>query len=300
VTCAEFKENVAALALGALDPAEKAACEAHLASEGRHDGCEAELARASETAALLAATLPPVRPRPQTWQRIEAELPSRDAASSPSDRARAAVASAQGGEAGARRPPGRRTGSRAGGWREGAAWGLAVAAAAVAFVMGVERRNAERRLGEAEREIARAESVDLQKQACLNELASARIALRQKAAAISLIEDPRTRLVQLAAEAGMPYRASAIVNPVLPNAMVLASSLPPQPGKDYQLWLIRGQEKISAGILQTGATGATIATVPREILAGGAPDAFAVTIEPAGGVPQPTGPIVLVGKLPQT
>jgi len=298
VNCAEFKDNVAALAIGALEPAERAACEEHLARPGAHDGCHDELGRAMETATLLAASLPPVRPSPDLWLRIESAIaePTGEA-SHAIDGKRTATASR------AAAAPGRESPDRASrrpAWREVIAWNLAAAAAAVAFVMGVERRHADRALGEAEHELARVENVDLQRQQCLNELASARIALRQKAAAISLIGDPRTQLVQLAPQGGAPYRASAIVNSDVPNAMVLASSLTPQEGKDYQLWLIRGNEKISAGLLHADPTGATIAAVPRDVLAGGRPDAFAITIEPAGGAPQPTGPIVLVGALPKT
>ena len=301
MTCAEFKDQVAALALDALEPAERAACEAHLDHEGPHDGCEAELARAQETAAAIAMALPATAPRPELWDHIASEIRSDAAPPSTAARsaARARIASAarpgrDGGDAGRRAG-----GTRRGGWREGVAWSLAVAAAAIAFVMGVERRKTEERLGESQRELARIESVDQQKQFCLNELAAARVALRQKAAAIQLIEDPGTRLVQLAAQGDVPYRASAIVNPTHGNAMVLAH-LPPQEGKDYQLWLIRGQEKISAGILPTDPSGATVVPVPRNLLADGAPDAFAVTIEPTGGMPQPTGPIVLVGAMPKT
>ena len=79
---------------------------------------------------------------------------------------------------------------------------------------------------------------------------------------------------------------------------MLASMLPPQEGKDYQLWLIRGGETISAGLLPVDDTGLPVlARIPRDLLAGGAPDAFAISVEPAGGMPQPTGPIVLVGKV---
>lgn len=303
MTCAEFKDQVAALALDALEPAERAACEAHLDHEGPHDGCEGELARAQETAAAIAMSLPATAARPELWDRIAAEIRADAAPHSTAARtaARARIASAaRPGRDGRDGDDGQRAGgTRRGSWREAAAWSLAVAAAAIAFVMGVERRKSEERLGESQRELARTESVDQQKQLCLNELAAARVALRQKAAAIQLIEDPGTRLVQLAAQGGVPYRASAIVNPTHGNAMVLAH-LPPQAGKDYQLWLIRGQEKISAGILPTDPSGATVVPVPRDLLADGAPDAFAVTIEPTGGMPQPTGPIVLVGAMPKT
>jgi len=47
VTHQEFLEQVDAYALGALDPAEARALEAHLASGGPHPECEDALARAN-------------------------------------------------------------------------------------------------------------------------------------------------------------------------------------------------------------------------------------------------------------
>jgi anti-sigma-K factor RskA len=283
VNCLEFKESAAAYAIGALDPPEREEFEQHLAEPREHDGCEVALQRATNAASLLAASLPPERPGPNVWTRIE----------------RAITAEATARAAQAPRPAEARRRARAW-WREAAGWSLAAAAAAVAFVTSVEWRHSQQRFAEATRDLRRYEDTDLQKQACLNELANARMALRQKAQAISLIEDPTTRLVQLAAQGNVPYRASAIVNPEKGRAMLLSSALPPQPGKDYQLWVIRGDEKVSAGVLHSTEGGATIATIEPEVLGKGAPDAFAVTIEPEGGRPQPTGPIVLVGALPRT
>lgn len=286
MTCAEFKENVAALALQALDPAERERCEAHLATAGPHEGCEEAFRKAIETTALIGAALPPAKPAPELWSRIaahlEAERPTLDAGGA-GRAARAADAA----------------GARPWRWREAAAWTLALAASAVAFVTAVEYRHSEQRLLESQNELARADDLDRQRVACLNELASARISARLRAQAISLIESPGTRVVPLAAQGGAPYRASAIVTPGVSNAVLVASELKPEEGKDFQLWLIRGQDKVSAGILHPDPTGMTIAAIPPEILSGGAPDAFAITLEPTGGMPQPTGPIVLVGALPK-
>ena len=69
--------------------------------------------------------------------------------------------------------------------------------------------------------------------------------------------------------------------------------------RDYQLWMIRGEEKISAGLLVTQAGGGGTLRVAAELLEVGAPDAFAISIEPKGGMPQPTGPIVLVAPVPR-
>ncbi len=74
-----------------------------------------------------------------------------------------------------------------------------------------------------------------------------------------------------------------------------ASNLPPLPaGRAYQLWVVTAQAPVSAGILQLGASGhvAQAFNTPADL----APAvAVAVTIEPEGGVPAPTGDRYLVG-----
>jgi len=75
-----------------------------------------------------------------------------------------------------------------------------------------------------------------------------------------------------------------------------AANLPELPaGKTYQLWLVPAQgSPISAGIFQTDPAGNGEVILPH-LPAGVEAKAFAVTVEPEGGVPQPTGPKVLVG-----
>ncbi|MBY0279743.1 anti-sigma factor, partial [Candidatus Binatia bacterium] len=192
-----------------------------------------------------------------------------------------------------------RASARGSGRREAIAWIGAVAAAAAAFVFGMEYRIAQRELAARDRELALAAATDRDKDICLRELASARVSLREREAALSLLGAPGTQLVQLAAQGDQAaYHASALLNPGTRSAMVLTTALKPLPDKDYQLWLIRGNEKISAGVLRTDPSGATLARISDEVLAGGRPDAFAVTIEPLGGMPQPTGEIILLGKVP--
>ena len=65
-------------------------------------------------------------------------------------------------------------------------------------------------------------------------------------------------------------------------------------GRTYQLWLVTAGRKISAGTFSVTAGGdalvqATYALDPNAL------KAVAVTEEPAGGVPQPTGAMVVVG-----
>jgi anti-sigma-K factor RskA len=74
-----------------------------------------------------------------------------------------------------------------------------------------------------------------------------------------------------------------------------ASALPPLPaGRTYQLWVVTAQQPISAGLVRPDDTGAVTAffATPPDIPA---PVAMAVTIEPEGGVPAPTGDKYLIG-----
>ena len=65
--------------------------------------------------------------------------------------------------------------------------------------------------------------------------------------------------------------------------------------RTYQLWLVTGDARISAGTLTPDSTGRAIlrATYP---LATDALRVVAITEEPAGGVPEPTGVTVLMGS----
>ena len=296
MNCATFKDDVAAYVLGILEPAERAAFERHLDEAITHEGCREALAEAYETTALLGAALPPLEPGAEVWSGIERGI-SAAASSDASAPARAGAASRA--SSASRGASASRPASRGGsGRREAIAWISALAAAAVAFVFGMEYRISQRELASRDRELALAAATDRDKDICMRELASARVSLREREAALSLLGAPGTQLVQLAAQGGEDYHASALLNPGTRNAMVLTTALKPLQDKDYQLWLIRGNEKISAGVLRTDPSGATLARISDEVLAGGRPDAFAVTIEPQGGMPQPTGPIILLGKVP--
>jgi hypothetical protein len=76
-----------------------------------------------------------------------------------------------------------------------------------------------------------------------------------------------------------------------------ASNLPPAPpGRTYQLWVVTADAPISAGLLKPDASGAVniVIDTPPDLPA---PVAMAVTLEPEGGVPAPTGEKYLIGTL---
>jgi anti-sigma-K factor RskA len=73
-----------------------------------------------------------------------------------------------------------------------------------------------------------------------------------------------------------------------------ATGLPALPkGKVYQLWVVTKTAPLSAGLLTPDGTGRAAAVT--DMPPGVEPVAVAVTIEPEGGVPSPTGARYLVG-----
>jgi len=109
---------------------------------------------------------------------------------------------------------------------------------------------------------------------------------------------PGTQITPLAGTDKSPQAAGKILwNAREKKAFFYASNLatPPQ-GKTYQLWMIAGNKPIDAGIFTVGSDGTGFLKVPSLSDADKA-QKFAVTLEPAGGVPQPTGDMHLLGSL---
>ena len=112
---------------------------------------------------------------------------------------------------------------------------------------------------------------------------------------VDLIGSADTVTVDLAAQPGMPKGVAHVMYNMKMGMMMYDGQLAPAPaGKSYQLWVVPAQgNPISAGVFQpaAGRPDHWMMSLPQGV----APKAFAVTIEPAGGMPQPTGPKVLVG-----
>jgi len=78
------------------------------------------------------------------------------------------------------------------------------------------------------------------------------------------------------------------------GVMFTATGLPALPkGKVYQLWVVTKAAPLSAGLLTPDGSGHVMAVA--DMPPGVEPVAVAVTIEPEGGVPSPTGAKYLVG-----
>jgi anti-sigma-K factor RskA len=82
--------------------------------------------------------------------------------------------------------------------------------------------------------------------------------------------------------------------PATDSGVFVGNDLPAPPaGRTYQLWLVTGEARISAGTFTPSADGTVLVratyALPRDALR-----AVAVTVEAEGGAPQPTGEMVLV------
>lgn len=82
------------------------------------------------------------------------------------------------------------------------------------------------------------------------------------------------------------------------RAMLHAFHLPPAPaGRAYQLWVLRGSEAISARVFNSDADGHALVEGIELPSSPAGITKVAITIEPAGGSPQPTSTPIMAGDL---
>jgi hypothetical protein len=115
--------------------------------------------------------------------------------------------------------------------------------------------------------------------------------------AVGVLTAPDVARVDLAGQTVAPQASGRAFWSRSRGMVFNASNLPPLPaGRTYQLWVVTAQAPISAGLLTPNAAGNVSETfnTPQDLPQ---PVAMAVTIEPAGGVPAPTGDRYLVGVL---
>jgi len=122
--------------------------------------------------------------------------------------------------------------------------------------------------------------------------------LMAKEAELAWLKDPRVQVALLKGlESNPAARARLLWNPGTKQGILWVSGLPPLPlEKSYELWAFVGDQPVPAGTFDARADGSTVIPISKEENLGEAPVKFAVSIEPKGGVPKPTGAIVLVGE----
>jgi anti-sigma-K factor RskA len=269
-----FEDLAAGYALGTLDGEDLALFQAHLAEGCAR--CSSALAQAEEALARLARQDPPVIPPPGVKQALLARIAAssrgvpRDVGAAPAER-----------DPG--RPPGR-------------AWWFpwvagAVAASLLAFFTGMfVAARYEARLGQMAREAAALAARIRQQEAALQRELDGRNRL------VDLLRDPSTRVVALTGLGpGAGASGRVVWNEATGGQLYVSSLAPLPPDKTYELWTITGGTPRPAGLLAVDASGRGGHRV--EPVRGERPvEVFAVTIEPAGGAPAPTGPIVLASK----
>lgn len=269
--CATFKDLAALFALGALEPAERAACEAHLASTPHHPDCFEALSSAMAGVASLDEEGVSEEPAPHVWAAIERQITP-----------------------GAQRL--RRVRRRT--W---VATGAALACAAALVLVLVGRRQAEHDLSAARRQLTdrdlTATAAVRERDACLVRVQRVEDAERLRHEAVALLELSGTRLFPLAPEKGRKATANAIMHTGVKRAYVVADGLQPVPDRDYEMWIAKGKRVVPAGLVNVDAHGRAVVRIDYAALLGdiGAPDAMMITLEPRGGGPVVRGPTVLLG-----
>lgn len=153
----------------------------------------------------------------------------------------------------------------------------------------------------ARRELARQRELQLALQARLTTEQQRVGRLSKRLAALEGIVDvatePDLRSLVLSGEAA--FRSSSVrawINSNDGRIALIARGLPsPPPGTVYQLWLLEGGAPRSLAVFAPDASGR--ATCVSANVRRVEPDSrLAVSVEPSGGVPLPTGPIVLVSR----
>ena len=261
----DLKHDAAAYALGVLDADERAAFETHLAGCAE---CTADVRELRKAAGALPHTVPQVSPPPSLRARIlgDAVAAGSPAAAAPVPRERRALPLQ---------------------WLPVAAM-LVLGAGVFVYAQRMQARvsNLEAQLVAAQARAAAADRLT----------AEARTVAFRAQAAMGVFAAPDVARIDLA---GQPVAADARARALWSRqrGMVFTvANLPPLPaGRVYQVWVVTAQAPVSAGLLTPDAAGggSVYFETPVDIAP---PTAVAVTLEPAGGVPAPTGAMYLVGK----
>ena len=274
-------EALAELALGTLPASERPALEAWLAE---HPEAQAELQALRESLGLLALTAPTVDPPVHLRARVLAlagqTRPGASGLNSSSDgRAPAAP-----GPAVARSP-----------WRAASPlpWLAAAACAVLAIGLGswaLQLRSEVERL-QSSLQAAEARLATTEAEARLSRTRLARVE-----AETAILSAADLRRVDLAGQKGAPNAVARAFWSRAQGLVFTATRLPDLPkGRTYQLWVLTSGAPVSAGTFRPDGAGGTSVVFDTPVSLP-APSGLAVSVEPEGGVPSPTGEIVLVGK----
>jgi anti-sigma-K factor RskA len=261
-------EELELLALGALPEGEADAIHAHVAA---CEVCSAELTRVRGDAAMLAFSVKQEQPAAS----VKAELMGRIRANRASED-RSVFSPVRKPEPEKLRPT-----ATGGGWWN---WVLVTAAVALALVsFGLSWQN-RRIAGELEKQRKAAEAM-IHDREQIEEL-------------VGTLASADTVTVKLASTDNGSKSSGVVKFNAKAGVVLYWADLPALPAdKSYQMWLVPANgAPISAGLLGPGGQAwgrLWTGQVPQNT----EPKAFAVTVEPVGGLAQPTGPKVLLGAI---
>lgn len=277
-----YEELLPAYALGALDGEDLLALEEHLATDCAE--CQRQLDLWQGDLEEIAAAVPPVEPSAETRARVLRIAEGGRILSSHAASPAASAASHAPAAAPSATPPVRTRGTSSP-WP----W-LAMAAALVIAIASLWRQAG--LSNQLERVAAQRDRIAREAAALDQQLGLARAETQRLSEALSVIAAPGSRAVQLAGLGSAP-RATGRTFVDGEKAVFYAFDLPPLPAdKTYQLWWIGpGAAPVPAGTFEPDSSGRATLRVDRVRPAEG--QIWAVTVEPEGGVPQPTGEMVL-------
>jgi len=178
------------------------------------------------------------------------------------------------------RRPGRASSSRAG-------WAFAAAAAALFVLIALDDARLRR-----QREELRARNSELAQSVDATRSELARRELRAR-----VLESDDVRMLFLGGHGPQPgARAKVFWSPAAKRGVLVAANLEPlPPDRQYQLWVFVDGKPVDAGVFDVDPSGKTLFE-SKDLSAVRTAENFAVTVEPRGGLPQPSGPIVLLGS----
>lgn len=278
MTHEEYKELMSIGALAALESAEGRSLAAHLESCPE---CRSEMGVWDNTAALLAFDARPLAPSAQVRDRILAAVRAEKVARAEksatvvnSDRKLVQSSGDSKVVPFERRSKPVRTPIKS---HYAAAASVALMALAISLFVIWQQNRAIRV------ELARVNS----------EKSEAQQQLAHEREVLALITSPGARVTELAGTKVAPDAHAMIAYDKNGRAMLMAKGLPAAPaGKAYQLWFIMGSKPMPGGVftLDANGNGSLQDQIPSEALNGAV---FAITLEPANGMPSPTGAIYL-------
>lgn len=146
-------------------------------------------------------------------------------------------------------------------------------------------------------EINNKEELISQQQTQITELRSE---LQQKEEMLSILESREVDMVLMSGmEVNPDGYGKVIWDSEKQQALLQVSNLPTVPkDKDYQLWMIKNNKPVSAGVFAVNTTGDKFFKIEQMVEADErSANAFAITMEPKGGMPQPTGDMYLMGNM---